>query len=436
MTSGLLLGAWIWSPSNTAILIVVILISISCALVGSLLVLRRMSLMGDAISHAVLPGLVLAYLLSNSLSSGYMLLGAFLVGLLTTWLIQFLQQKTLIPTDSSMGIVFTGLFALGVILLKVTTAGQVDLDVECVLQGSLNNIGMDRIIVAGWELPAKAPFLLLVVGINALVMICFWKELTISSFDAEYAEVLGFRPQWLHYLVMSLTAATTVAAFEAVGSILVIALLVIPAAAAQLLTDKLSRLVLIAVLIAIVGSSLGVVIGKLGWLRNGEPAALVAVTLAMIFVVICLIAPRYGIISQWWQRTKQMLTIQGQDLLAMLYRMRELAPEKRLGTNEIVQSLGGSWIARWALWQQRQSGYLTTGELGWELTIAGEKAAARLVRSHRLWETWLVKHLGLPLDHVHAPAERMEHFIDEQLEQELHAELGAEKDPHGREIPR
>lgn len=408
-----------------------------CAAIGSLLVLRRMSLMGDAISHAVLPGLVLAFLATGSLSSNAMLVGAFAVGLLTTWLIQALQNLGGIAADSSMGVVFTTLFAGGVVLLKIFTGSHVDLDVDCVLNGSLSIIVLNTTEVLGFNLPECSIMLSIVLAVNVSLLLLLWKELRLSSFDPQFAATTGFRPGLLHYLIMALTAMTAVAAFQAVGSILVIAMLIVPAATAQLLTDRMNRYVILSVVIAIVMALSGVALGYYSpLLREAEPAALIAVCAGCIFALTVIFAPRYGLFFQFLHRSRQSLRIIGEDLLAMFYRLDELAPGRKLGTNEAVKSVGGGWLARLALWRQMNKGYLEYRTDGWELSQKGETTAANLVRSHRLWEAWLVQHLGLPLDHVHDPAERMEHYIDPQLQAELSREMGDQaQDPHGRKIP-
>jgi hypothetical protein len=141
-------------------------------------------------------------------------------------------------------------------------------------------------------------------------------------------------------------------------------------------------------------------------------------------------------VSVWLERAKQSIRILCEDLLAMFYRLEELVPNRRLGGREAVQAIGGgplAWVALWMLWYRSK---LAKGDYGLTLTEQGRQSAARLVRSHRLWETWLVKYLGLPLDHVHSPAERMEHYIGGQIAKQLSAEVGSdEKDPHGRSIP-
>ncbi len=424
-------------PVVVSIGLVAVLTVAACASIGSLLVLRRMSLMGDAISHAVLPGLVLAFFFTGSLSSNTMLVGAFAIGLLTTWLIQALENLGGIAADSSMGVVFTTLFASGVVLLKVLFAGKVDLDVDCVLNGSLSTITLDTVELFGYHVPSVAIMLFTVLAINITVLVVLWKELRLCAFDAQFAATNGFRPGLLHYLIMALTAMTAVAAFQAVGTILVIAMLIVPAATAQLLTDRMNRYVILSVVIAVVMAICGVALGYSSpRLREAEPAALIAVCAGIIFAFTVFFAPRYGLFFKYVHRSQQSLRIIGEDLLAMLYRLNELAPDRKLGTNEAVQSVGGGWLARFALWQQMTKGFIAFRSGGWELSDKGEQTAANLVRSHRLWEAWLVRYLGLPLDHVHDPAERMEHFIDRQMQAELSRELGDRtEDPHGRKIP-
>jgi manganese/zinc/iron transport system permease protein len=424
-------------PVVVRIGLVAVLTVAACALIGSLLVLRRMSLMGDAISHAVLPGLVLAFLFTGSLSSNAMLIGAFAIGLLTTWLIQALENLGGIAADSSMGVVFTTLFASGVVLLKAVTGGKVDLDVDCVLNGSLSTITLETVELFGFDVPRASIMLATVLAINLAVLVLLWKELRLCAFDPQFAATNGFRPGLLHYLIMALTAMTAVAAFQAVGSILVIAMLIVPAATAQLLTDRMNRYVILSVVIAVVMALCGVSLGHYSKrFHEAEPAALIAVCAGCIFAITVIFAPRYGLFFQFLHRSRQSLRIIGEDLLAMFYRLDELAPGRKLGTNEAVQSVGGGWLARFALWRQMNKGFLEYRTDGWELSEKGEQTAANLVRSHRLWEAWLVQHLGLPLDHVHDPAERMEHYIDPQLQAELSREIGDRaQDPHGRKIP-
>jgi manganese/zinc/iron transport system permease protein len=435
-------------PVVVRIGLIAVLTVVACASIGSLLVLRRMSLMGDAISHAVLPGLVLAFFFTGTLNGNVsifgwfnlnvMLIGAFLVGLITTWLIQGLENLGGIAADSSMGVVFTSMFAMGVVLIKLLAADKVDLDVDCVLNGSLSMISLNTIDVFGYSLPDVSIMLAAVCAINITVLVVLWKELRLCAFDPHFAATNGFRPVLLHYLIMALTAMTAVAAFQAVGSILVIAMLIVPAATAQLLTDRMSRYVILSIVIGVIIAVSGVALGHYSpVLHEAEPAALIAVCAGCLFTLTVIGAPQYGLLFKFLHRSRQSLRIIGEDLLAMFYRLDELAPGRKLGTNEALQSVGGGWLARLALWRQMHKGFLEYRANGWELSPKGEQMAANLVRSHRLWEAWLVQYLGLPLDHVHDPAERMEHYIDPALQAELRREIGDRvEDPHGRKIPK
>ncbi|HEY2838215.1 MAG TPA: metal ABC transporter permease, partial [Pirellulales bacterium] len=197
------------------------LTNVACALLGCYLVLRRMSLLGDAISHAVLPGLVVAFILSGSMSIVYMFAGALAVGLLTTFLTQAVHRQGGVPEDASMGVVFTSLFALGVVLIKRYGQG-VDLDPDCVLYGQLDLVEFYTVKIAGHEIPRALVSILPVLALNVAVITLFWKELKISSFDPALATTMGINAGLLFYLLMGLVAVTTVASFEQVGSILVI----------------------------------------------------------------------------------------------------------------------------------------------------------------------------------------------------------------------
>jgi manganese/zinc/iron transport system permease protein len=431
MTAGL--APWVAAVSDHAwILLTAAVVGVSCSLLGSYLVLRRVSLLGDALAHAVLPGLVLAFIWSGSLAIGYMLLGAFLIGLLTTFLTQSLQRWGGVTADSSMGIVFTSLFALGVVLIKRYAQG-VDLDAECVLQGQLGLVPGFRVDVGGLSIPRALATALPMLAINLAVVALFWKELQISSFDPALAETMGLRAGWMHYLLMALVAATAVSAFEAVGSILVVAMLIVPGAVAHLLCDRLASLLLVAAGVALTVAVLGY-----GWsLRlDAEPAGMMSVVAGLAFAAAALFAPRYGLVSKIWHNLQIARRIVREDLLALLFRVEELGAPRRLEAADAVHALGGGIQPRWELWRLVRRGLVT--HLGGHLALTdlGRRRAAQLVRTHRLWEAYLVQFLGLPLDHVHAPAERMEHYIHPELEEQIVAGLAESAiDPHGREIP-
>lgn len=214
------------------------LVASSTGMLGNLLLLRKMSMMGDALSHAVLPGIVVAYLISGSRASVPLFVGAIIMGVLTTFLIQFFSSKGKMQADAAMGTVFTFLFAVGVILVT-RFAGEADIDADCVLHGELAFVPLQTASFLGIEAPSAVWTLLV---LFAFIQGVFWigyKGWLLTSFNPEYAQSMGIRTMIWHYALMAATSIATVVSFESVGAILVIAFLVVPAATAYLLTTKL-----------------------------------------------------------------------------------------------------------------------------------------------------------------------------------------------------
>ena len=420
-------------PASAASVIAVgCLTNVSCALLGCYLVLRRMSMLGDALSHAVLPGLVVAFMLGGQLSIGYLFAGALAAGLVSTFLIQTLEQQGGVPADASMGVVFTSLFALGVLLVARNISG-VHFDTACVYEGELDQVAIHTVAWGTWEIPRQVYTIAPVLLINILGVLLLWKELKITAFDPALATTMGIPAGVMHYLLMALVSLTTVASFEAVGSILVVAMLITPAATAHLLCDRLSRMIPVAAGVGVACAVLGYWFSKT---FNANTAGMMAVVAGCLYGVAVLFSPRYGILSTIVRNLRTSLRILREDLLAMLFRLEEMAVGRQLGSTEAVHAVGGGLLARWGLFTLLRRGQIEKSDLGLQLTDAGRQRARGLVRSHRLWEAYLVEHLGLPHDHVHAPAERMEHFIDQHLQSEIADELAEPAtDPHGREIP-
>ena len=329
------------SEIGQRIVLVGALTNVACALVGCYLVLRRMSLMGDAIAHAVLPGIVLAFLFSGSMNIVPLFVGAAVVGLLTTFLTQTLHQFGRVPTDAAMGAVFTSLFALGVVLLKRFITG-VHFDVACVYEGSLTGVALDTVPLAGWEVPRQLFTVLPVVGLNLAAILLFWKEFKISAFDPGLSTTMGYSATALHYVLMALVAVTSVASFQAVGSILVVAMLIVPPATAQLLCDRLSRMVIVACVFAIASAIGGY------WLAHRwdvSPAGAMAVFAGGMYAIAVLFAPQHGILSALVRNLQTSLRILREDLLSMLYRDEELGG-RPLTASVAVAAVGGGWRAR------------------------------------------------------------------------------------------
>ncbi|MCU0876533.1 MAG: metal ABC transporter permease [Pirellulaceae bacterium] len=415
----------------------------SCAILGCYLVLRRMSLLGDAISHAVLPGIVIAYLLSGQLTGWPIFIGALVLGVVTAALTQGLSSLGRVSEDTSLGIVFTSLFALGVVLIQGWVR-HADLDVDCVLQGQIDFAGVTQEFY-GWQISrpilALLPTLVVTIGFVAL----FWKELKIVSFDPALAAAMGVRVAVVHYLLMAMVSVATVASFEAVGSILVVAMLIVPAAAADLLSSRLSMMIAWAMAIGIVSAALGYVLGAA---LDTSVAGMMAVVAGGQFALAVVFSPRSGLASRWLRNLLLAVRITSEDVIAGLYRAEErdqatgvsieLSGVRGESTRSGIDEHSASPFVRWlASWRIAHLGWTAKDRLGQaRLTDAGRTVARKLVRAHRLWETYLDTHFDLPRDHLHDAAERMEHFLDPELQAELDAELaGVATDPHGKQIP-
>lgn len=281
------------------IIITASLVASSCALLGCYLILRKMAMVGDAISHAVLPGIVIAFLISGSRDSMTMLIGAGLIGILTTFLIEFLHKKARLQTDASIGVTFTWLFAIGVVLISLF-AGKVDLDQDCVLYGEIAYVPLDTLIIGNQSIGPRALYIMGIILTAIILFIVFgYKELFLTTFDPAYATAIGISTTLWHYLLMGAVSATTVASFESVGAILVVALLIAPAATAYLLTDNLKWMLAIACIAGVASSVTGYYIAV--WL-DGSIAGAIAMMAGVIFIIAMLFSPTHGILTKKFSR--------------------------------------------------------------------------------------------------------------------------------------
>lgn len=279
-------GAWI--------ILIGALVASSCGFVGCFLILRKMAMLGDAISHAILPGIVLAFLISQSMDGFVMLAGATIVGLLTALFIQTLHNSG-VQSDAAIGVTFTALFSIGVVLVSLFTS-KVHLDLQHVLYGEIAYAPWELTKLAGLEMP-RAVWMMGGVFILTLFLIgILYKEIKLASFDPHLATALGIPVLWLHYLLMGLVSMNTVAAFESVGAILVVAMLVIPGATAFLLTDRLSSMLLLSILFGTLASFGGYFLAVL-W--DVSISGSITVFALLLFVLTFFFSPRQGVISKW-----------------------------------------------------------------------------------------------------------------------------------------
>jgi manganese/zinc/iron transport system permease protein len=356
------------------------------------------------------------------------------MGLVTAGLSAAINRWGRVDEGAAMGVVFSTLFAVGVVLINIY-ARNVDLDPGCVLYGVIEYVPLDTRAVAGLEVPRALITLTAIGGLAVAGVAVFFKELKIVAFDAALATTLGFSAVLVNYALLGAVAAVSVASFEAVGSILVVAMLVAPAATAQMLTDRLGRMVWIAagvaVLDAIVGYALAVEL-------NSSVAGMMAAVAGGVFVVAAVAGPRYGVAAKGLRTLALRVRIAEEDLLGALYRAAEV---KSGGTPAAARGhpphAADGGTRRIALWRLRRRGAVRDAGGEMRLTDRGMEAAKSVVRAHRLWESYLARNTELPLDHLHEPSERVEHFLSGQMQAELEREAGGrEADPHGKPIPK
>ncbi len=421
------------TPGEAWILLTGALATVSCALLGTFLVLRKMSLLGDALSHAVLPGIVIAFILSGSRDVVPMFAGAAVFGIIATVLIDAFHRRWRVQEDAAIGIVFTALFALGVVLVTAYT-GHIDLDQECVLYGEIAYAPLDIWTLNGNDMGPRPAWILGTAFILTVAFVgLFYKELQISSFDPAMALSVGINATIMHYALMTMVSITTVAAFESVGAILVVAMFIVPGAAAYLWSNRLKVILWLSAIFSVLSAVGGYVLASV-W--NSSIAGAMVAAVGMIFFLSVLASPSQGLLGKAIVRARLSVRIAQDHLLLGLIRQSERDSFEGVLCQEIPRLVGaGPWVSRAATRRLTSGGLIRDEGDRLVLTAEGERNATRLLRSHRLWESYL-SNLGLPHDHTHVPADLLEHFIDEGLRERIDQELGGSGvDPQGKPIP-
>jgi manganese/zinc/iron transport system permease protein len=286
------------------ILVIAIVTAVAAALPGTYLVLRRTAMVADAISHAILPGIVIAFFLTRDLNSPLLLAAAAATGVLTVVLIEALIRSRLVPEDASIGIVFPALFSIGVILIS-RAASDVHLDTDAVLLGELAFAPFRRFSIGTFDLgPAALWSMGTILLVNTVLIALAWKELKLATVDDGLAALLGFQPLVIHYGLMSMVSVTAVGAFDAVGSILVVALMIAPPATAYLLAERLGSMMAIAAVVAALGAALG---WAAALALDVSIAGSIAAASGLLFAVAFLVAPQRGLLAQAQRRSGQRL---------------------------------------------------------------------------------------------------------------------------------
>ena len=409
-----------------------LLLGLSCGLLGSFIVVRRMALMGDTLSHAVLPGVALGFLWSMSKDPVAMLVGATAAGLFGSIVVTWIRRTTRIKQDAALGIVLATFYALGVCMIEMIKNRP----------DSGNSAGLDGIFFGdAAALRGEDVVLMAVLTLLTLVLILtLYRPLLAISFDPGFARSIGLPVAFLDHLTMMFLAFAIVVALQAVGVVLVSALLITPAATGYLMTDRLHRMLVIAGVVGMLSAALGVFCSFLGGKLPSGPFMVLAAS--GLFSVAYLFAPRHGTVTRWWRRRNRSRQIRNENTLKAIYRVLEDRGFKGEGvTLQELAELRRETLeaARDRVRALERAGAVTTGEGGnvAYLTPEGQQRGWAIVRNHRLWELYLTNLADYEPDHVHDDAEKIEHVLGEDAVRELEKLLDyPEVDPHGKQIPK
>ena len=406
------------------------LLGISCGLLGSFIIVRRMALVGDALSHAVLPGVALGFLWNVSKDPVAIFVGATIAGLLGTVVVRWITDTTRLKEDTALGLVLATFFAVGICLIGM---------IQRLPTG--NKAGIDKILFgqAAYLGAADVRLMAIVTAFVIVVLALFYKEFLITSFDSGFARAAGVPAQAIHYALMLLLAFAVVIALQAVGVVLVSAMLITPAAAAYLLTDRLHRMLWLAALFGLVAGALGCFASFLG--PNFPTGPFMVLSATAVFGMAFLFGPRHGVVSRWLRQRSRAQRIQRENTLKAIYQvleardfkgesvsLRELAERRRETVEEAAMQSADLRRHGLATIHDEGNAVAVTPE-GWQLACA-------IVRNHRLWELYLTNAAQIAADHVHEDAEKIEHVLGDEVVRELERRLAyATHDPHGRPIP-
>jgi manganese/zinc/iron transport system permease protein len=323
----------IMNSAQIEIQLIASVVAIACAIPGTFLVLRKMAMISDAISHSILPGIVIGFFITHDLNSPLLILLAALTGIITVILVEYIQKTGLVKEDTAIGLVFPALFSIGVILIA-KNANDVHLDVDAVLLGELAFAPFDRLLIGETDLGPKSLWVIgTILLITVTLLIAFFKELKVSTFDKGLAASLGFSPAIIHYGLMSVASVTTVGAFDAVGAILVVALMIAPAATAYLLTTDLKKMLLLAISFGVFGAISGY------WFAHWLDASIsgsITTMLGLLFLIVYLFAPNKGFVSVMYREKQQRIEV---SLLTFLLHLKNHSEESERHVNHLNEHI-------------------------------------------------------------------------------------------------
>jgi len=392
-----------------------VMVGVTCGAVGAHVVVRRMSLVGDMLSHAVLPGVVLGFLLSEERNLWVVFGCSTLVAMLAMLLLNGLNRLTKLKPDAAMGVILGGFFGVGVTLISYGDWASRLSGVDSFLFGQMASLSVDDAVAVS--------------VIAVLVLVALWlfqRPLLVTGFDRSFASNLGYSVFAIDAVFYALITLAIVVSVQAVGVVLVSSMLIIPAACAHLFTDNLNRLMVTAMILGVACAILGV---WFSWSWESMPTGPVITLLsALVFGVSMLVSPNHGWIKQWREKRLQSEVIDKHH--AQKWLVKVLENQESVDHSEIPRDFKKA--VQWLL----LFGHLTEVRGRFTFTDLGQREAALMVRKHRMWETYLSQKLGYAADHVHEDADKIEHLLMDKDIEEIAEILGnPSEDPHGQPIP-
>ena len=405
-----------------------VLLTASSAIVGSFTFLNKRSLVGDAIAHAVLPGICLGFILSGTKNPLYLISGAFVTGWISLVLVDFITRRTRIKEDTAIGLILSVFFGIGIVLLTVIQKS-----------GNAAQSGLDNFLfgkaaaLVGEDLYTFAAVAIVLV----IAVFLLFKEFALLAFDKDYARAIGLPVKKIELVLTSLIVLAVVIGIQAVGVVLMAAILITPAAAARFWTDRIRVMFLLA---SVFGAISGLAGAYISYVAPAMPTGpWIVIVISLIAFISFFLAPKRGVVSRLVKQTVNRKTINDENVLKALYQLGEESKNFFLqrSVEEIIRRRRferENLVA--VLKRLRNQGYLEQIGSLWGLTEAGKVRGQRVVKMHRLWELYLTTALHIAPDHVHDDADTIEHLLTPELEAELERTLNYPKtDPHESEIP-
>ncbi|MFY0600694.1 MAG: metal ABC transporter permease [Cyclobacteriaceae bacterium] len=416
------------NPNVRYVVLGSVLLSISSAIVGCFTFLKKKALIGDVVSHAVLPGICLSFILTGTKNPFYLIIGAFFTGWLSIVILDYIVKHSKIKEDTATGISLSVFFGLGILLLTVIQHS-----------GNANQTGLDSFLfgkaaaLVGQDLIAFASIAIIIL----IIVFLFYKEFKLIAFDQEYASSLGIPVRVFDLLLTSITVMAVVTGIQAVGVVLMAAMLITPAAAARFWTDRLSIMLVLA---AIFGAISGITGAFISYTTPSMPTGpWIVMIVSIIAVASFFMAPEKGIIIKHLKQRRIRSQLLEENLLKAFYQMGEAADSfKDSRTHDELSEMRRfkSGQLSKGLNRLKKNGFINYSNGEWKLTKVGFDKGKRVIRLHRLWELYLTKYLKIAPDHVHEDADTIEHVITPELETRLKKLLEyPEQDPHDSAIP-